>query len=746
MVNKRSINLLLLAILVIAFLYRFALTTMNGYPPGADIGLHESVIKSITAPKTTFFYNYYHMGGGLSATNPGYHIFAAFIITMTGAPDYLVQAAVASLFSALIVMGAFLVVRKVWGELTGFIVAVLVTFSASDIVMLNWAGYPNIVALALIPILFYFFLQPTKLTSKSYMAAASIIVSALFLTHLFSGLIFLATTMAALLFSFVLSKKTGFTRKQAIFWLAPIVLGVLLVSPYLVNIVPIYFGSEGAITGTVAVMKQAVVETRTIPLIIFSLSIIPIIIFLLFSKYQKGRFFSLPAILFASWILVPLVATQSYLFGVFLDYERFLYFLSLPIIVCVGIIIANTPNALGRAIHFLRHSRKFQTTYKLPAHSRTILLSALVILTLFTPLFALPNVGASQANFFQVINPPEYQAIQWIHTNTPEGSVVVADAEFGWWISGFAQRPTLSAVDPQYLILQREFEPARVASNLLTADYLVDNGLLQVEQVDASANGSAHDIYAVLNSSYIHPLVFSLNDTQISLLYRNNGSPQESNLGAFTNSSTHVTTSADNSSFIITRENQLFSLTEEITIFKGTRFAEISFTLQNKASVNFDWLQLPFQARGFPIQYANSIGIVDETLHEINQIVFPDAQLGNDVVMQENPDFYQLIYNLKGNSSAQASFFVGLCPFKVEQENNQSNDWNSLIENNSKTYLNTVSDLPLNCFDYQVAIHEWNISYVALRDFEGITRFSNDPTFTMVFKNSQVAIFKVVNR
>jgi hypothetical protein len=743
MVDKRSRNLLLLAIVVVAFVYRLTLTTMNIFPPGADIGLHESVIKSITAPKTTFFYNYYHMGGGLSVTNPGYHIFSAFIITMTGAPDYLVQAAVASLFSALLIMCAFLIVRQVWGEPAGFIVAVLVTFSASDVVMLNWAGYPNIVALALIPILFYFFLQPAKLSSKIYLAVASIIISALFLTHLFSGLIFLAITIVALVSSAIFYKKTGFKFKQAIFWLTPIVFGVLLVSPYLVNIVPVYFGSQGAITGTVATMKQAVVETRLIPLIIFCLSIIPIFLFFLFSRYKKGKFFSLPAILFASWILVPLVATQSYLFGVFLDYERFLYFLSLPVIVCIGIIIANTPNAIGRAVYFFRNSGKTKSMYILPAKSKAVLLSLLVVASLLTPLFALPNVGASQANFFQVMNPSEYEAIQWIHANTPENSVCVADAEFGWWLSGFAQRPTLSAVDPQYLILQREFEPAHIASNFLTADYLVDNGLLQVEQVDAYADGSSHNIYAILNSSYIHPLVFSLNDTQISLLYRNNGSPQESNLGAFRNSSTHVSNNVNSASFIITRENQLFNLTEEITVFKGVRFAEISFTLQSKAFVNFDWLQLPFQARGFPMQYANSIAIIDNTMHELNQIVFPDAQLGSEVIMQENPDFYQLIYNLRGNSTAQIDFFVGLCPFETDLENNQTN-WNSLIENNSKTYLNIVSDSPLNFFDYQAAIREWDISYIALRDPESIPRFSDDPAFTLVFENNQISIFKVV--
>lgn len=117
MVQEKSKHLLLLAILALAFTYRFFLLTMNTFPPGADIGLHESIIKSITSGKTNFFWNNYHMGGGLSVTNPGYHIFTAFMINMTGLPDYLAQALVASFFSAFIVVCAFLIVRQIWGDL-----------------------------------------------------------------------------------------------------------------------------------------------------------------------------------------------------------------------------------------------------------------------------------------------------------------------------------------------------------------------------------------------------------------------------------------------------------------------------------------------------------------------------------------------------------------------------------------------------------------------------------------------------
>jgi hypothetical protein len=186
------------------------------------------------------------------------------------------------------------------------------------------------------------------------------------------------------------------------------------------------------------------------------------------------------------------------------------------------------------------------------------------------------------------------------------------------------------------------------------------------------------------------------------------------------------------------------NITEEITIFKGVSFAKISFVLQNETDyVNYDWLQLPFQSRGFPLQYANSIAIVDNIIHELSQVVLPEGKLGSDVLMQENPDFYELIYNLQGNSTAEISFFVGLCQFNPDFEN-QVDYWNSLIENNSKSYLDKISDLPLNCFDYQAAIRDWNISYIVIRDFESIPRFSDDPMFALVFKNDQVAIFKII--
>ena len=92
-------SLLLFFIAVFSAAYRTVLVLHTGFPPGADVGLHNSIIHSITqGGATNFMRNYYHMGGGTSNTFPGYHIFVSYIIFFTGLPDYLAQAFVAFLF------------------------------------------------------------------------------------------------------------------------------------------------------------------------------------------------------------------------------------------------------------------------------------------------------------------------------------------------------------------------------------------------------------------------------------------------------------------------------------------------------------------------------------------------------------------------------------------------------------------------------------------------------------------------
>src|SRR3989304_8617818 len=82
--------LLLFLILAFAFGYRVMLMLWADFPPGADIGLHNSVIYSITpSGNTDFLWNDYQMGGGLSLTFPGSPTLVAQVFNLPPFPAFL---------------------------------------------------------------------------------------------------------------------------------------------------------------------------------------------------------------------------------------------------------------------------------------------------------------------------------------------------------------------------------------------------------------------------------------------------------------------------------------------------------------------------------------------------------------------------------------------------------------------------------------------------------------------------------
>src|SRR4030065_2551411 len=170
---------LALTIFTFAFIYRLALMLSNTYPPGADIGLHNSVIYSITGSgQTDFLSNFYHIGGGLSLTFPGYHIFTAGVMMltgMTGAMEPVAHGLLVSLFSSLIVLGAFLLTRRIWSTSAAYIVALLAVISRFDIEMTMWAGYPNVVTLLLIPLIFYLYLEKDRFSLAPFLVSTSVL-------------------------------------------------------------------------------------------------------------------------------------------------------------------------------------------------------------------------------------------------------------------------------------------------------------------------------------------------------------------------------------------------------------------------------------------------------------------------------------------------------------------------------------------------------------------------------------------
>ncbi len=763
-------HLLLLLIFIFSFVFRILLMFWNSYPPGADIGLHNSVIHSITGSgNTNFLYNFYQMGGGTSLTFPGYHIFASAMIMMTGMPEYLAQAAIVALFSSLIVLCAFLITRSVWSESAAYIVAFLVAISRFDIEMLLWGGYPNVITLMLIPLTFYLFLQKDRFSLTPFLVSTSILAGSIFLTHSLSAAIFVGVTATTVLFVLVSPKTFGTRRKTVLHWLLPIVFGVILVSPFLVSAVPTYLNDNSSAPGVQGVkdINSAILSTRILPLE-FVLPLFLIIVgFAAFSKRYNGRFFNLPALLLSMWLFVPLFLTQSYLFGFIIDYNRFLYFLILPVLIFTALLIHHGADFFARATdtyHTLssqvRKAKK--TTNKkiawLSAHltNKTVYGGFVLFFLLFSfvalPIFMTPsqNVGETIQSFYQVMNNPGWEAIQWAKQNTPANSVFVSDALYGWWLGGFAQRPTLSAVDPQYLTSARELAPAKNASYLLDTDFLIDNNLVQVREDGGYLARHNPEILATLNWTYFPYSFFNFDSNQNEIKYEVNGTLQSVYLDQLGVKEMSFENSSDYNTIIVSRGNDYFNYTELTTVYKGLRFVNLTSTLDSTVpGVTFDWVNIDVQSKGTQIPYADNrtIALIDVGVKTFGQLIFASNQ-PNVTTKVADPRLIDLEYNMQSLSHGQiqilaAAYSADNNPDIYANSASINKFFDPIIAANLNPNQTPVSIDFKEWFNYQFEMQRNNISYVVCRVPEMYPKFLRDPSFSLVFINSEVAIFKV---
>ncbi|MCL2642043.1 MAG: hypothetical protein FWD52_00785 [Candidatus Bathyarchaeota archaeon] len=762
--------------------------THGTYPPGADIGLHNSVIHSIInqGDNVNFLYNYYQMGGGLSLTFPGYHLFAAQIMLLTGLPEYFVHAIVVSFFSSVMVLVSYLITRVVWRESAAVVVAFLVAVSRFDVEMLLWGGFPNVVTLLLIPVTFYLYIQKNRFSSFSFYVSASLLVGSIFVAHSLSSVVFVCILFSVILFGLVFGSKIGTTRREMLCWLLPVIFGGLLVLPYLIQVAPAFLTNT-----TNAEINQATVSTRILPLeIILPLFAVVGLYFFLSKKYCK-RYFTVPTVLLVLWILIPTIFTQGYLVGLYTDFHRFLYFAVFPLIILIGLfidhgsgffagLIATYRTSTGQLNNTLKDAG--QVTHKRLANlSNNIgknltkpnmyigfLLSFLLICFMFIPIFLYPSEGFAHQTFYQEMNSPLYQAMEWAKVNTPANATFVTEAYYGWWFAGFAQRPTWSAVDPQFLSLSREFHIAQVATNLLDTDYLFESSFklsdetlgIQVREDGGYMARHNPQIFACLNWTYSPYPFFNFNSNQTKILYDVNGVPQSITLDKLPVIDMHMENTTQYITVSITRGNEYFTCTQLTTVYSGSKFVNITTVLETSVeNVSLSWLQSTLEVNALPVgsERSNSLGFLAKSVKVFGQIVF-NKNLPYISSKSYTLSFTEvrLDYNLEGKKQAE----IQLSLTTYSATNNQA-----LYDNNDKTLLNAFfdkqidvnlepekrADLPLPIpFNYQAELKVNNIDYIAVTrfceaDLNGAMKlkFANDPLFNLVFINPEVAIFEV---
>ncbi len=478
--------------------------------------------------------------------------------------------------------------------------------------------------------------------------------------------------------------------------------------------------------------------------------------------------------LLSVWVLVCVVFTQGYLAQFPFDYNRFLYFLILPLLVFIAVLIdygseffahiIDTYQTLSQKAQPIKKTvnKRANQIAKALAHKNiyTIFSASFLIFSFVAlPIFMSPiynNVGESIQSFYQTMDNQGWEALQWTKNNTARNAVFVTDALYGWWLGGFAQRPTLSAVDPQFLSLNREVDNATFARNILDTDYMIDNGYLQVREDGGYLGRHNPEFLAKIRNEYYPFPFFNFNNTNTIVTLQDGKDTEIIHISDMSVLDMHLESTANSESIVVTHGNTFFNYTQKVTMYAESVLANVTerFTAV-KPEVGFVTLQFGIATKSsiapFIADDHSNVGLVDIGMKTMAQLSFPSAEARPAEI--SNSDSLYLTYKLNLASSVEFSFYAGTYQYTdkdIEKINDGILDYTGLIQLYSAEKLDKMQKLKttgqddFTVFDYHAQLSCRQVSYVIVFKNPGIQpKFTLDPQYSLVFINKEAAIYRV---
>jgi hypothetical protein len=745
--------LLLLLIFSFGFLCRVAVVFHNEYPPSSDIGFHGSIINLILDTGELPSWNPYHMGGEPLATPPGFHFFVSTLILLSGMPLLLAELITAIFFSSIIVFPAYVIAKRIWkSPNAGLLAAFFATISALSFEMLSWGGYTNVVSLALIVTIFSLFTKDLEKPNHLHLLMGVILFGALTITHTFSLFVFfpvLALYLVLLLIGKALKLKEMKIWSMLRFFVVSVALGVLVVAPWVLRVFSFYADASagGGLFEGLEANRDLILANRSIEPVFLTL-IVVIIPTVLMLKESRNRWVDSVGLLLMAWYFVPIVMTQAYVFGIFTDYSRFMYFIDFPgvIIIAGGLFYLFHYSSLGIERFATIKWNKIKKT--LPAIASLAMLFIFISVSLWS---IFPSEAMKRVDWYTTIQQPEASAIEWIRNKTPEDSVLVADHLYGWWLSGISKRTTLSAASLEFLIYSHEVEVAKAAQFLLDTNYFIDNGLIQVRD-DGPHLPIRNPEFSIETWDGTVYSLFEIHDNRTQLVYEwsnENGTKVTTHmfLSDMEMVEPTVLVADDNSAKLTTTyEDEFSTVKKTVSVQQGVRFAEVTYDIHVKShETNLFNIFLPIIMEEGNVTIEPSLswfGFYNPFNKMCGQVIFQeDMPVEITPEMEDTPIRVDLLFREPWERSINIKMLVAVFD---AQNLSYPDQVNSKYDELATSPLEVVTSEPVTAWEYTDMLKEYDVSYVVCREQDTYARLSADSKFQRVFIGGDVSVFQVI--
>jgi len=428
----------------------YTLLSSNGFILGNDPAVHLSktneIIKSgkVSLSETTWY-------------PPLYRVLLAELLIFTGASSFehilLLMKLLTVAFDWLLIFSVYMLGTRLVNENVGLIASsmLLLCFPLYEINF--WGGYPSLLSIAYIYLLFFELSTkreglPDKLIT--FLTAFSLVLTHHFATFLVVSILVIYALVA--LITFRRSLKATFilaalgVAAAFLLWYLPIIL------PYIdIFVSHVFFGEKTYLNLTWRVTLDVFIMSFGF-IIVFAFLGIPLTFYT--SKRKKNPDFYT---LLCLSLLVPLFFSQSYIFGILLPYDRFVYYLMPSAVVFAA---AVTYVAMRYTVSYAINLNWSFSKRRLKA--KVLALIFLVVLLFASRFPVLIGKVCEAVDYYSYLDPQSYDSAVWLKEAFPHEANVVVSEKPGLFFGMVSQKSTIMEFNP---VVQRRAD-AEVMLNL----------------------------------------------------------------------------------------------------------------------------------------------------------------------------------------------------------------------------------------------------------------------------------------
>jgi hypothetical protein len=755
--KKKSLELVFAAVFSAVVLVLFySIISMNGLVLGNDPAVHLEKAQIFLRTGKIPLEN-------LGWTPPLFQIMLAMFISFTGATSLVqlifLEKALAVLIDWLLFFSVYLIGSKFFGKKIGGIAAVLLFFCFPMYELNLWGGYTTVLGLAFMFLLFLYL--PLAMKNFGHIVIAFFVAFSLVLSHQLTA--FLTVLILPPVILFMLIKSRGAHIKALI---AVILGGGLAFLLYYFQAMLPYLG---VFIEHVFFMQKTMahqIPATTLSAFMVNFGFVFIIslagIFIAFFNFRAKKELLPFLILFLSF-LVPFVLAESYLFGLYLPFQWFIYYLMPPMAVLAAVSLGFAADQVSA--FYLKHRKSWK---KLRLGAVTVTVVAMVCLLFVFRFGTVYGKIMEGSVYYSTSDLKALDAGVWLNTNYLGNATVVVTDVPGFWFTMFSGKNVIAATFP---VIQRNEIPASV----LDLSYELEHPLTLVSAYEVKSDLS-NEMYVSMGAvwqrvsyssadgdfvSYQENGVnnrFALSTFSREIVFEENVMPKKL-LISYSNGEVAVaqTILMENDRYPLNVTWTVSAIRSDITnvsLYLST-FFDLQFSFlkaympgllnwenpwsRPSYSQGNDWAVVNFSRSTLTGNYLGFYDEKEEVVFALNFKELPDW--GNvGVLASRQIDAVRFQYNVDKIKINQTAFFkYQVLTFSKSSypEMQQPNELKSLFE------LKPLTPFEVKSRDYHDVIKEENIKFIVYDKNQLDTKIIRCKLLELVYSNDRYVIFRV---